>query len=939
MNTQDISRLTAALQQAFAWSRHVPEAEALSYKEKLVDIRRGLKKIQYALAEQCSAAAFGESQMGKSYLVSALLSTPDRPFRVTDGTAAYNFLNDINPSLPGSTIEATGVVTRFTTRLREGEVPPGSVRVRLLTVTDIVLILCEAYYNQTDYNTAHIPSSEALNLRLGNIHPSGGDEGHRLLGEDDVADIHEYLKTNGIIKKCGTLEASNYFNFLLTNVERLDDTQIKDVVKLLWNGNEHISRLFDDLLAAYEMLGFSETVYVEFDAVLRRYGTLLDVTRLNEMYRAPEVVGSDYRPTARVALPGGRPAIEMKKSFLSALTAELTFAVPAEQTAGRPFLEKLDLLDFPGARRPENTREDKLAEGNNLSIVLRRGKVSYLFNKYSAAKRINTLLFCHNNNQSAECTMGGLLGEWVTRNVGAGKTEREAFVRRAGLAPLFVVCTWFNKDLDYQDEKPGDPDSLSIRWKRRFGTVLETEVLKSAGDATHWFNRWTDSSPAFNNLYLLRDFKYSRAIFKGYDPEKGSAETELIRPEAFPDFMERLKDSFLTDRFVQAHFASPVTAWDEAASPRMDGTSAIIDSLNRLAPNVTAARDEKFGKDLAALRRELNLLLESYYHPDSGDDQIKQAKRQAGQACLQLDCCNGADPYFFGYFTDCMMLPEADVYEIAHRILFGFEDQKPMSSAEAGIFMSAGLSSEASRQDNIERLCDYLGVDTEEECRDALAERDVDIEVLLSQDKMQHGSTDTLVETIEHYWLETFLPAHCVEAVKDRLPCVTAILANLRAVYVLAGMRKRLTAHVKSYLNEFRRDVAVGLVADSLAMQLNAFTCSFGFDFIPEEERKNILAKNTELRLNLDEHLLCDEEPLEGVRLLESLARQRELLGADGFSNQSREVLMRFPQYRSFWRWEQQLKVGYLYACHLPDYDIAANNELKLIINALKPQP
>ena len=80
MNTQDISRLTAALQQAFAWSRHVPEAEALSYKEKLVDIRRGLKKIQYALAEQCSAAAFGESQMGKSYLVSALLSTPDRPF-------------------------------------------------------------------------------------------------------------------------------------------------------------------------------------------------------------------------------------------------------------------------------------------------------------------------------------------------------------------------------------------------------------------------------------------------------------------------------------------------------------------------------------------------------------------------------------------------------------------------------------------------------------------------------------------------------------------------------------------------------------------------------------------------------------------------------------------------------------------------------------------
>lgn len=83
MNTI-IDKNLQAIEQALNWVANVPEAEQLQYKQDLINIRRELNKIKFAVEEQCSTAAFGESQMGKSYLVSAMLSKPGEAFCVTD---------------------------------------------------------------------------------------------------------------------------------------------------------------------------------------------------------------------------------------------------------------------------------------------------------------------------------------------------------------------------------------------------------------------------------------------------------------------------------------------------------------------------------------------------------------------------------------------------------------------------------------------------------------------------------------------------------------------------------------------------------------------------------------------------------------------------------------------------------------------------------------
>ncbi len=938
MDLRIIDKQLSVVDHAFGWIENVPTSEQLEFKKKLINIRRELKKTRYAVSEPCSTAAFGESQMGKSYLVSAMLSTPSHPFAVTDGKNQYDFISEINPSMPNSTIEATGVITRFTTKAKD-QVPSGFLKVQLLSIPDIILILCEAFYNQVDYVQENVLSISEINDYLDSIVPEKPITKERLLDEDEVLDIKEYLSDKRAVlhKKCSNIidHNSNFFNFLVSNLTNLSEAQLSDILQILWNRDKYIGKLWTDMISTYKTLDYQSCVYAEFDAVLKRKGTLLDVARLDEMYGVPEDSGSEYEPFAEVKTSETGSTIKIKKSFFSSLIAELSFSLPIELAESHPFLKDLDILDFPGARRPEQIQQAKLGEGKNLSTVLRRGKVSYLFNKYSAAKRISTLLFCHNNSMSGESSMGGLLDKWVCGNVGEDTSKREDFVRKSSIPPLFIIGTWFNKDLEYQDEKQGDTDRLNARWNRRFNVVLEKEVLKSLGDDSHWFNNWTSSTKAFQNIYMLRDFKYSRTIYRGYDPSKGIPEVgDPISPSSYPMFFSDLKQSFLSNDFVRLHFANPNDAWDSAASCAKDGTIRIINGLNTIAPNVSSARNDKFDADIKKVTKDFRDLLEQYYHPDTSDEQLKLAKKQAGSACLHLDRLLGRDSYAFGRLMDTMMVSESEIYELVHSQLLGEEQPLPMSDEETRIFMSAGLDSTLSREENMERLCDYCGVDEEKECKDMLV--GIDIDKLLSQNQMMAGKADKLVESIETMWRDKVLMTRTIQCFEDSLPPISTMMASMWTLYNVLNVRKSLVEKIRVYMANIEKEVSVGIISDYLSMQFNKFTSSFGYEFFSDKDKEKLASKNKELRLNIDESLLDEKKSVIGIGLLSDLYKQKELLSGNSFAGKDRQFLARFPQFKRVWRWEQQLRSAYILTSELPDYDVKANTQLKSIIDELK---
>ena len=94
--TRDIEANLNVIEQSIAWADKYGK-DAFP-REVFKDYRRKLRRINDALSENCSAAAYGETQVGKSYLMSSLLSTPDAPFEIENNGNRYSFIDKINPS-------------------------------------------------------------------------------------------------------------------------------------------------------------------------------------------------------------------------------------------------------------------------------------------------------------------------------------------------------------------------------------------------------------------------------------------------------------------------------------------------------------------------------------------------------------------------------------------------------------------------------------------------------------------------------------------------------------------------------------------------------------------------------------------------------------------------------------------------------------------------
>ena len=176
----------------------------------------------------------------------------------------------------------------------------------------------------------------------------------------------------------------------------------------------------------------------------------------------------------------------------------------------------------------------------------------------------------------------------------------------------------------------------------------------------------------------------------------------------------------------------------------------------------------------------------------------------------------------------------------------------------------------------------------------------------------------------------------CNDSFADQLPTIGSMMSSLWSVYQLLDVRKKLVEKVSEYLEQLNNATAIGIISDYLSMQFNAFASSFGYDYMDEVHKQKIFKKNKELRLNIDETTLSVVEPPTALEILADLYKQKEILRSGTFGLKDREFLAKFPQYRRLWRWEQQLRIGYIFASELPDYDIKANAELKTILDSIK---
>lgn len=905
----------------------------------MVNHRRKLKKKKFALDSNPAAAVYGESQVGKSYLISSLLSEKEKPFSLKDKVGKiYSFIEEINPIGGGN--EATSLVSRFSVDyLPLNENFP--IKANLLSAIDIVLVLCDSYYNNIKLNHDQILQTAQINSEIDLLKTklSAYKQQQSVLIEDDILDLEDYFKENFSATSINLLYSS-FFEEVSLLIEKATPNEWKNIFSLLWNKNEKFTNLFDTIILEYEKLNFSEAIYLPIQSVLRKHGTILDVERLKEIKKLTSNLVSDYKAETIVMFIDNNLERQstIKKSYLCAMTAELVFHQDDSLLESKPFMKETDLLDFPGMRASMALPEIEIND-DNIPELLIRGKVSYLFNKYSNAEKINIFMICTKHEQPATRSMPILLNKWINKFIGETPEKREIFIETAKIPPLFIIGTFFNVNLEYDSskDKKGDLTSLNYRWHQRFERSLATEILDYK--TNQWFNNWTITTPNFQNIFLLRDFHYSNLnnkVFKGYIEHK--KELEEVIPQDYPKFRQDLRQSFIEHQFVKSHFKNPSESWDEAASLNKDGTQLIIDKLTIASENINVARRQKTLAELNDNLRSFEAEIRKYFHSNDKDEELQKAKSTAGNIQHTLDTAFSADGIkLYGLMMKEFMLSESTVLEIFRKKI---EDIEHRNIKNTDVYSNYRIQVPVITSDTaetyFERLCVHYEKNSQEqkdEFRKLLDERNIDLELLIAGNSdLIKSNAQQLADVLIEYWLEyiNLNDKYVIQQILVKEGSSSALedlLEMYQKLFKKVGLSDKISEKIRRYINDQNKtELPFEMIADMSAELLNKCISSVGYEYFDDSEREELLFANEKNNLGLNFNIDGSSTEKSVAELFERIENWTDII-----QNNPQEMKS-LPSYRSYLSWYNRLKIGFVSVCDIPNYDVQANEKLGTII-------
>ncbi len=933
---QDIDKNIAIVNDTLRWAKEYGK-ESFPV-DQFKEYRRKLSKIRKALTGNCSAAAYGESQVGKSYLMSSLLSSAEHPFVIEYAGREYSFIDQINPSGgEKKKIESTGVVTRFT--IRKGDhVLKDCVKIENLSVIDLILLLADSYYNDIKIDVETSLTSEAINRELDSLAHlwAGKTVQHQIITEDDIRDINDYIK-DVIGNNAAAVFQSNFCRVIAPVIQYIPYDKWVDVFSLLWNKNPELNRLFATLINAYKKLDFKQMVYVPYTAVLKDTGTLLKIQWLDTVCSPQTDTGNDIIYTDVYDEQGRLLASNFSKGELSALIAEITFELSDSVALDRKFLRDMDLLDFPGARSREEYKESEIS--TVLPMMLRRGKVAYLFNKYSRSLQISSVLFCHHNDQKAESTLGETINGWIVENIGNTPEERTQMLRlTGGISPLFFVATKFNIELEKtKNDKAGDYQALDKHWDR-FDKIFP-EIIKP----NTWFEKWAVASNGavspFKSIYPLRDFYWSckQGVFDGFsDEDIKSPELSVHVYSEYPDFLDRLRESFLRFDFVNQHFDDPERAWDEFATLNNDGSKAIIRDLDSISPVLDRARRERYRSQLEEIKRDIIKSLSVFYEPEDTESKNKKVRLIAGDIRRSLMQTVATNPAVFGRILDSLMVSPEALRNIAYDIIVCHTDTPKDFSAVNFIRASAGIDINDSRQVNIDKLLTYYICETEDDLIEYLQSQGFELEDVIARESLTLSTIgDVITKHIVEYWIE-HLNATAKLIVKS-LPHADEVVFMLMNLFKKLNVRKAISEKITRYTEIFSENEQPNAIGDYSALTLNNFVSTVGRHYMSDNEIGELRVKAQNCRLPVDFSPTGWDKVRKPQPLIDTLKVFDE---SATIVNQGRidiSVLRQLPFWNNYQRWENFVIIGLIYSSDISQCDPVCNEKVKNLIERTEP--
>jgi hypothetical protein len=581
-------QLIELLNNSSSWAEnYLKDSQVKKFMDKILQEKQvTVRRIKESAMRPLALGIFGASQCGKSYLVSELVRGGSASLNVFINAANQNpqardYLEEINPA---GGRESTALVTRFTTRPYR-EIPGCSAYLRLLSTTDLIKIFLNGFLFecQSDF----MPTAEELQkIRYSFRSYSGKNAGPGLLSEADVWDLQDYARRHFHNQFLRMLEDINYWGILNEEIRFLPAEQQISYLEWLWGKFPKLTELFRHLQKELGALG-GQVVGIHDETLLPRTNSIIDVQRLSQLMK----VGN--RKCTLVNANGA--TYSMDSSVLCALTAELI--LKAEVSSAEALLNKMDVLDFPGARaRAQVFDQNRISsDHDSLVEVYLRGKVAYLFDRYSDDRDVTGLLLCQEGGPQEAKSLPYMVNKWVEWSQGKDPKAR------TGKTPLlFHVFTKF--DMDLISKRGEDP---AVRWDSR----LKTNFADFFGRVGEWVEEWTEEAP-FKNCYWVRNPNVQQTVF-GRDQEG----KEFVRDE---DQLSKIMGEYLGNQYIRKHFSNPQESWNKAATPGHSGIPHLMESVRATIEADTKVK--QLSANLKQIYTELRTHLEPYF---IGDDITK----------------------------------------------------------------------------------------------------------------------------------------------------------------------------------------------------------------------------------------------------------------------------------------------------------------------------
>lgn len=641
--------------------------EADSLILELRRLRNTAKRLGAVSDKPITAGFFGLSQAGKSFLISALAADNNGKLETEFDGQKLDFIKHINP--PGGGKEATGLVTRFTRKESNG-VAGYPLELRLFSEIEVAKILVNSYFNDFDKERV---SYEITQGRINNLLKSlANKKSSKLVAgvvQDDVVDLQDYAQ-DSFGKSLSVLQGGYWAN--ATEIApHLSIADRAELFSILWGEIREITDIYIKFATTLAQLGHPERVYAPLTAVVKQTesGGLSQADSIMNVDML-ERLGTDrdeqieIRPAYNDEQIGEPVAVSVAE--LTALTAELVF--PLINPTRVPAVERVDLLDFPGYRgRLAITSLAEVKEGNPVSQLILRGKVAYLFERYTDSQEMNILIVCTpSTKQSDVNSVGPVLERWIHKTQGDSPEQRSA--RKPGL--LWAITMF---DMRISQDLSKEEEVLKISWGS--GGLLKQTILERFGNYD-WFNNWSNDQP-FNNVFLVRKPGF-KVAFLNVD-----GENEVSVNEGEQAQLALLKRTFSQDPDVKKYVAAPETAWDAMMLLNDGGMKRISNYLEEIAlPEVKANR----------LTEQLNERIHHFvenrfatWYQSDGEEEV--AKKQQIAQALVNELFRKPKSLLVGELLRHLQLPEETIRSLYFSDLDEvFVDQEPEKTVEEPAF-------------------------------------------------------------------------------------------------------------------------------------------------------------------------------------------------------------------------------------------------------------